>query len=184
MWQQKIAAIYQQLYHVTEVPIWLAETIWQKVELHKKSKVCRVFYQRETSFTSEEFSVVTALFGAMLPKDVSIELLWEKSNNMVKHVVVGKDAALEQGLALLYEKKPKAKLWLLSSGYTWRDENKLEISFPSQVAKDTCERLGVAAFLEAHLGDSLGNTCQVILCYEEEWRRQKNGKKKSLPVHW
>lgn len=177
MWQQKIAAAYQSVYEEVSLPDWLIETLWQKVELHKKSRLCRVVYQRGIAFTSEEEEKLEKVFAKLLPPGLHVELIWDGGNAVSvtenqeldpQKAAKGKDAVLKDGLIALYEKKPKAKLWLLSCGYTWTEADKLTISFPSQAAKDTCGKLGVDRFLAEYLSSKLGKPYSVSLQFEQE----------------
>ncbi len=177
MWRQRITAAYQSIYGQVSLADWLQETVWQKVELHKKSKLCCVVYQRETAFTAEELQKLEPVFQKLLPPGLQVELIQSGAtsaaaaeNEEIKEerTEKDKDVLLKDGLVSLYGKKPKAKLWLLSCDYTWTGTNQLTISFPSQVAKDTCKKLGVDDFLADYLNQELGCICSVSLQFEQE----------------
>ena len=177
MWQRKITAAYQSIYGQVSLAEWLQETVWQKVELHKKSKLCRVVYQRELAFTAEELQKLEPVFQKLLPPGLQVELIQNGSPSAAaaenekiaeQRTEKDRDALLKDGLVALYRKKPKAKLWLLSCDYTWAGTNQLTISFPSQAAKDTCKKLGVADFLTDYLNQGLGTSCSVSLQFEQE----------------
>ncbi|MCI8336103.1 MAG: PHP domain-containing protein [Peptococcaceae bacterium] len=183
MWQQKIAAAYEKVTGVADLPDWLSQVVWQKVELHKKSKLCRVVYQRQVVFRPEELQQLEMVFHSLLPSGIQIEIVKDEAIMEMEpkqeqssepqaaeetEKLLSKEAVLAEALAALYEAKPKAKLWLLSCEYTWQEENQLQISFPSQVAKDTCGKLQVGVFLENDLSSRLDCHCQVKLCYEQE----------------
>ena len=72
MWQQKIAAAYRSRYGEANLPDWLSQVAWQKVELHKKSKRCRVLYQRQSAFTAEELEKLEGVFHLLLPADIQV----------------------------------------------------------------------------------------------------------------
>lgn len=171
MWQEKIAQCYKKIFATDNLPLWLEQVAWQKVELHKKSRLCRVFYQKETSFSVAELQIMEQVFARLLPQGVGIAFEWQQVEKKLSRTEAtnpaGKESVLAETLTALYEKKPKAKLWLLSCQYTWGKEPELKISFPSQAARDTCEKLGVGQFLADGLTEKLAMPVTVNLCYEQ-----------------